>query len=321
MIIKDADGREADLETLDALAKERGVDGATRALISAEIRNIRAGVRAEREVAYELGFAFMKTMNWAIIHDLRLEHDGRVAQIDHLVINRLLEVHLVETKSVREGISINEHGECETWRLGRASGIASPFQQNAKHSEVLMAFLRSSDTRLPTRLGIPIVPSIVSHVAVSKTARISRPKASIPGIDTIVKLDQLVERLKSTDGVSLLEAVKGISRVVGTDTLMELTRTLAAAHKPISFDWRARFGVRGRLDATDAGTTATAAPTPSPADTTALAKGKRCDGCCVTVEPKVVAFCRFNKGRFDGHTYCRTCQTSDPKAYRKNQGD
>lgn len=31
--------------------------------------------------------SYKDSQNWAVIHDLRIEHRGRVAQIDHLLIN------------------------------------------------------------------------------------------------------------------------------------------------------------------------------------------------------------------------------------------
>ena len=64
--------------------------------------------------------------NRIVIHDLRLELNGRVAQIDHLVLNRLLEVYVLETKHFTEGVSINDQGEFSIWFGGKPRGIPSP---------------------------------------------------------------------------------------------------------------------------------------------------------------------------------------------------
>ncbi|NTV47823.1 MAG: NERD domain-containing protein, partial [Chlorobiales bacterium] len=37
--------------------------------------------------------------NWAVIHDLRLEHENQVAQIDHLMINRSFDFYVLESKN------------------------------------------------------------------------------------------------------------------------------------------------------------------------------------------------------------------------------
>ncbi len=62
------------------------------------------------KAAYEIDFHHKASRNWAVIHDLRLEYRGRVAQIDHLLINRWLEFWVCESKHFSEGVAINEQG-------------------------------------------------------------------------------------------------------------------------------------------------------------------------------------------------------------------
>jgi hypothetical protein len=42
--------------------------------------------------------------------DLRIEHRGRVAQIDHLLINRWLDIFVLEPKNYDYGVKIREEG-------------------------------------------------------------------------------------------------------------------------------------------------------------------------------------------------------------------
>ncbi|PKN12574.1 MAG: hypothetical protein CVU69_05935 [Deltaproteobacteria bacterium HGW-Deltaproteobacteria-4] len=59
-----------------------------------------AGVRScNQNSAYYLDFNYKDSQNWAANHDLRIEHRGRVAQIDHLLINRLLDIFVLESKN------------------------------------------------------------------------------------------------------------------------------------------------------------------------------------------------------------------------------
>lgn len=176
--------------------------------------------------------------NRIVIHDLRIEHDGRVAQIDHLVLNRLLEVYVLETKHFSEGVSINEQGEFSIWFGGKPRGIPSPLEQNDRHITVLKDVFKTLN--MPTRLGIRLQPSFESLVLVSKNARIGRPEKF--ATDRVLKSDQF-ERwiMKNIDSGSPLMMAK----LVSIDTLEEVARQLVARHRPLAPDYRAKFRITG----------------------------------------------------------------------------
>ena len=46
-------------------------------------------MKGEQEAAYHIDFHLKDSQNWAVIHDLRVEWNGRGAQMDHLHIDRL----------------------------------------------------------------------------------------------------------------------------------------------------------------------------------------------------------------------------------------
>ncbi len=92
MLIKAADDKQPQIDALEALSTWPDVDAATRTQIDREIKNIRAGARGERDAPYEIDFHYAKHTNRVVIHDLRLEVDGRVALIDHLIVDRALVV-------------------------------------------------------------------------------------------------------------------------------------------------------------------------------------------------------------------------------------
>ena len=111
MRLKTADDRQPDIDALEALLTRPDIDASTRTQIDREIKTIRAGARGEREAAYEIDFHYAPNPNRAVIHDLRLEVDGRVAQIDHLIIDRCMTIWVCESKHFAEGVGVNEHGE------------------------------------------------------------------------------------------------------------------------------------------------------------------------------------------------------------------
>ncbi|MBX9792781.1 MAG: NERD domain-containing protein [Burkholderiaceae bacterium] len=247
MLIKAASERSQDIETLQALLATPGITASTRALIDKEIRNIRTGAKGEAEAAYEIEFHHKASRNWAVIHDLRIEHQGRVAQIDHLLINRWLEIWVCESKHFSEGVAINEQGEFTGFVAGRPYGVPSPLEQNRKHVAVLQAVLGSSIVQLPTRLGLTLKPAIQSVILVSKGARISRPKTKLDGIDRVIKSDQLrdlIERriVEESAASSLLS----MGRFISAETLEDLAKQIAGLHRPITFDWAGKFGLKGQ---------------------------------------------------------------------------
>lgn len=154
----------------------------------------------------------------------------------------MLDVWVCESKHFSEGVSINEHGEFTSFFNNRPRGIESPIEQNHRHVKVLESVLGSSILPLPTRLGIAIRPYIRSVVLVSVRARISRPKEAFPGVETVIKADQLRSTInRAVDAMGVAETFLAAAKIIGVDTLRELANGLAKLHRPQRFDWHARF--------------------------------------------------------------------------------
>lgn len=101
MILKEADERKSDIATLRSLLTHPNASAATRADIELQIRKINVGAAGENDVAHYLRVQFAESQNWVVINDLRIEVEGAVAQIDHLLISRLLDVWLCESKAFK----------------------------------------------------------------------------------------------------------------------------------------------------------------------------------------------------------------------------
>jgi len=214
MLIKGADDKQPQIEALEALLGRPDVDAQTRRRIEQEIRMIPAGASGERDAGYEIEFHYGQSRNRVTIHDLRIELDGRVAQIDHLIINRLLDIWVCESKQFAKGVVINEHGKWVAFSGRRAYGIPSPVEQDLRHIAVLGDVFAKGLVALPKRFGITINPQMKSLVLVSNQARISRPKGRtaqrVEGLDTVIKVDQLratIERAFDQRSVAALGKV------------------------------------------------------------------------------------------------------------------
>jgi hypothetical protein len=323
MIIKEADDKKSQIANLEALSARGDASPDVRKRIEQEIRNMRAGIKGEEEAAYEIDFHFGTTKNYAVIHDLRIEVEGRVAQIDHLVIGRFLDIWVCETKNFCEGIAINEQGECSRFYNNKPYGMASPFEQNKKHIMVLGSLFDTGMVQLPKRLGFDIKPTMISVVMVSKNARVSRPKTKIAGVDSIIKSDQfrsLIERTNDSNNNPLTMA-----KLIGPDTLENFARAIATQHKPIAFNWAGKFGLSETASGFEPSPVAVAQATPPPLPTPVIASFRSvatepateerkprkkliCATCAQPVELKVARFCWFNKARFGENIYCRECQ-------------
>jgi hypothetical protein len=302
MLLKVADDKQPDIDALELLLIRLDVDGATKARIDREIKNLRAGVQGEREAAYEIDFHYAKHPNRAVVHDLRLEVEGRVAQIDHLIIDRYLTIWVCETKHFAEGVGVNEHGEWVRFFGGRPDGIPSPIEQNRRHIAVLQDVFDRRLVDPKKRFGLTIKPRFKSVILVSNNARISRPKskagaAAVDGLDSVIKVEKLVSMiLKDNDSRPLTV----IGRVVSSDTIVRLGTDLAALHRPKGVDWAARFGLSTEPVAPVASVASAAAPKPRAA--------RVCASCGVAVSYGVARYCEDHAKQFGGLIICMACQ-------------
>ncbi|RYG96464.1 MAG: NERD domain-containing protein [Alphaproteobacteria bacterium] len=231
MLIKKADDQSG---TISALENEmnRGGPNAKRARDEFHIRS--AGLKGEKESAYLIDFDYANSPNWAVIHDLRLTHNGRTAQVDHLLINRWMDVYVLETKHFNAGLKITDDGEFLRWNKHRNTyeGMASPLAQNDRHIQVLKDVLEAVE--LPTRLGLRISPSFQSFVLVAPTARIDRPKRF--DASRVIKADQLKKSIwRDLDSENpIFGMLRTAAKIVSSETVEFVARQLASRHTPLS---------------------------------------------------------------------------------------
>lgn len=321
-----------DIEILQALLDRDGLSDATRSKIAWQIKAIRAGDAAEKQVAYELQASFAHTDRWAIFHNLRLEHAGLSAQIDFLLVNQGLHFVVVESKSFSEGFAINANGEFTRFFAGKPAGMPSPISQNEKHINLLRMMMEAE--ALPRPKGILFGKAdyfVHGAVVVSPTARVSRAPGLGKKFDCVIKSDQIKDYVYAQSGQKMLMRVKD-------DEFPFFTAKILEAHRPIQRDWARQFGLSAEQsakvvpaprmrfrqetnpEAVSPGPAATdpakAAETAEPAAVAQVQEGEKkkliCAKCEAAVPFAVARFCWMNKRRFGGDIYCRECQ-SDAK--------
>ena len=314
MLIKEADNRQSDLDELNALLALPHVNADTKQQIRQEIRNIQSGIKGETDAAFQINFHYENSHKWAVIHDLRLEFEGHAAQIDHLLINRFLEIYVCESKRFAEGIGFNEHGEFYRYSQGKPYAIESPIEQNNLHILLLKRLFNSGEINLPTRLGFRMKPSLHSLILIANTSAIRRPKNSkkVDGMDRIIKVEQLVKRRdQDLKEENFLHTFSSVNKLISTETLQNFAENLADLHTPAKKNWKARFGIP---DMPSEQTPPPAnIPKKQPAPPAATAEPTKpmrlfCADCKKTVSQNVADFCWNNKARFHGRVYCFDCQ-------------
>ena len=319
MIIKHADDKAKRLNLLAELTQSDRLDARQRQWASDELLRLQRGNQGERDAAFYIDSVYKDSKNHAVLHDLRIEVDGDVAQIDHLVINRTNYVFLFETKCFNGNLKINEHGEFTmNYAGGKQYGIPSPLEQSRRHERILAKLL---DTLEIT--GRTTKPTFVHAVLLHPKAIITRPAAKAFNTDNVIKADAIgTWREKWIDKDMDVTAVfNAFLNIRSQDTVREWGDKLARQHRPTDLLALPEFirpreakVPRAKTPAPAANPAPTAAPvTPSKQDATAgpdeALKRKLI---CVTCGDKVTfpegKFCWANEKRFGGFQYCREHQ-------------
>lgn len=234
MLLKSADSKEANIANLERLL-ELAVPKQKKE-IEQELKNVRSGIKGENDAAYFINHDYEHSKNYVVLHDLRLESRGRVAQIDHLLINRMLHCFVLESKRFHSGIRITEEGEFLKLNNYEKTfeGMASPLQQNQRHIDVLKDVF--AEIEMPTRLGMRLNMSFQSFVLISNNARIDRPKR----FDTsqVIKMDSLKKTVNAYfDKMNAFQSLESVAKVVDEGTLYAIGRRLVNLHQPAPFSY------------------------------------------------------------------------------------
>jgi hypothetical protein len=295
MLIKSKDGIESNLDSLEQLLRTRALSKSQYGLIQDEITKIKTGDRGERAAAYHINFNLKYSKNYAVIHDLRIDHGGRVAQIDHLLIGRWFDIFLIESKNINGSLRVGANGEFQVETRFGWKGIASPVEQNNRHIQVLSSLTKDLNLA-PKRFGIYIPPKYHNWVLVSPECNISRERVE----EDIIKMDMFSSRLeKYRNGAG---NVFEIAKVVSSETIMEFARRLVEHHRPATFNFKKRFGISAP------------ASTNPPVAAELIPEKEQifCAGCGVPLDSATVTLCRNNHKRLGDKILCRTCQDAAP---------
>ncbi len=237
MVFKEIDSKTEEINQLTRLL-EQSNSPAQKNFIKADLTRVENGYKAEKENAYYLDFGFKDNKHNILLHDIRIEHNGQVAQIDHIIINRF-GIEVLESKSFSGILSIKGDGSLDVKYGQKVKTFPNPIEQNNRHIELLKKFLKenmklSSNHKL---FGIPIT----SMVLINPKTTITNHK--LP--NSFSRADSFrTQRIKNIDKMGTIEVFKSLGGVMSFKRVEEIANFLIKSHKPKKFDYAKKYPMK-----------------------------------------------------------------------------
>jgi hypothetical protein len=302
MIEKQRESRKSAIDQLEGLLRQTLSDR-QKNLIQQELRTLKSGDKGEKDSAYYIDFKYGSNRNWAVIHDLRLEFEGNVAQIDHILMNRFFDIYVLESKRYADGAQITPEGEFQVLCKGGYRPIESPIKQNERHIYLLEKVIERFKI-MPTKARIRILPKFKNYVLVSPDSKIIRPPKRQFDTSHVIKSDLLVKQIdKEFDKTWVAVA---IAKMCSSETLLAVANQLAGLHSPASIDYQKKFGmiVHPTVNAVKQNTGLRV--------THVNAHHEKCFACHRPITVRVADYCQERPAVYGGKVYCFNCQKLIP---------
>lgn len=237
MTYKTIDSKDDEIKTLKNLLSKSQSDK-QKALIEKDLKLLESGYNAEKENAYYLDFSFADRLLSALLHDIRIEHNGLTAQFDHILITPI-GITVLESKSFQGILTINQDGSL-TVKTGKYTNTyPNPVEQNNRHIKVLDSFLKDTidlSARFKLLGGIKIDQRVLIHPHTTITNK-KLPEGFERSDSFATKRKQEIDKLGI--GQVLLAAAK----LITDEMIINIAREIMQAHKPIKFDYTNKYKI------------------------------------------------------------------------------
>lgn len=161
------------------------------------------GHKQEQDVAFHLRREFGEHEQIHIINDLRIEHKGERAQIDHLVIHPFGFI-IIESKSIVGEVKVNAEGEWSRSYKREWAGMPSPIRQAELQKKLLHRLMSANIEQLVAKI-LGIQTQVGGRdwqvlCAVSSTAILHREKMPKGVSNQVVKTEFLAKKVREIVG-------------------------------------------------------------------------------------------------------------------------
>ena len=183
-----------------------------------------AGRKAEEQMAFYLRRFFGVSTDVDVLNYLRIDLNGEVAQMDHLVLHPF-GLLIVESKSVSDGVQIMDDGQWMRWFNGKPSGMASPITQAQLQGKLLKALLEKT----VKQKGFFEQVRLDVLVAISDSGTITWPKSG--ALPEVCKADQVPDRINNR--IEQFRKLRKEPDVLTGDQRRVIADFLLKVHKPL----------------------------------------------------------------------------------------
>ena len=183
-----------------------------------------AGRKAEEQMAFYLRRFFGSSADVDVLNYLRIDLNGEVAQMDHLVLHPF-GLLIVESKSVSDGVQITDDGQWLRWFNKIPSGMASPVTQAQLQGLLLKELLEKT----VKQKGFFDQVRLDVLVAVSDGGKITWPKSG--ALPEVCKADQVADRINQRIGQ--FRKLRKEADILTSDHRRVIADFLLAVHKPL----------------------------------------------------------------------------------------
>jgi hypothetical protein len=240
MLLKSADEKSHFVTQLQDILAHPSLARERKPFVEKEIRALQTQIETQSQSGRAIDEFLEMSEQVVVLHDLRLPHNGRTVNVDHVLINLSLEVVVLSTQHFASGLKMTSKGEFEKVVAGRSSAIRNPLEDSAKALDAVKEACRSMSW--PTRLGVQLLPEYRHWVLLHPNASIVRDVPTI--FPSILSADEfLLEYVRSN--ASLKQGLVSLARGVSIKTLEQLATRLVSLHRPLKDDLATRFGIKG----------------------------------------------------------------------------
>lgn len=244
MLIKDHLFVEEEIDQINRLLS-LNVNSEQKFLLSRELLNRKNLLKRGQHSTHFINFFGVDSRNWAVIHDLRIRHNGFVEQIDHILINRYFDIIVIEAKNFSYGLKITADGEFLIFDGHQYQQIESPIEKNEGHILLLEQILFDHQI-MPKKIGIPIKPHFQHFVLVSPLTNVLRPPSCIRDTSMLISADVFAQMIFKKAGKFRRKfgRLSGLARFSTAGTLSEAANRLVSLHDPDPMDYAEKLGIR-----------------------------------------------------------------------------
>lgn len=183
-----------------------------------------SGRKAEEQMAFYLRRFFGSSTDVDVLNYLRIDLNGEVAQMDHLVLHPF-GLLIVESKSVSDGVQITDDGQWMRWFNRKPSGMASPVTQAQLQGRLLKELLEKT----VKQKGFFDQVRLDVLVAISDGGTITWPKSG--ALPEVCKADQVPDRINNR--IEQFRKLRKEADILTTDHRRVIADFLLKAHKPL----------------------------------------------------------------------------------------